>query len=491
MAKVYGNRWETVDNLGKGGQGDVFRVTDRSGKLDGFYALKRLINRKRRWRFENEVKAVTRLDHPNIIRLVDNSALVAGLGDPTEVSDVEKSYLVMPIAQYGDLSRRPKLTEHDPKATLDVALPLAQALAYAHRNNVIHRDVKPQNILFSEQDHNPWLADFGLCLIRDEPERKTQDGEEVGPAKFMAPELEGGLKIEEVGYDVDVYSLGKVIYYMLSGGVILPRELWNKRPYSDLFDRGEQFVLIGTLLSRMICGHESRIQTMDEVVDRIFAIQKWPTKAKALPTPAIDAFASLQKKVATKKATDVSNAEIASKRATEEQRLINGILKLIEPELQAVADAFAINDEMSSQSRRLNYFADGPALPGYRPIASTELLFTNDNENLSREHVLRFTIFSSITYGPIRAATALSHAPKEREHTEFAMLASYRVDIPLSPHKSPTWYNVAETGRNGRIAENLQQLETFSTSNWTDDPISIKRTVEDAIVGFAKIIAEE
>jgi hypothetical protein len=170
---------------------------------------------------------------------------------------------------------------------------------------------------------------------------------------------------------------------------------------------------------------------------------------------------------------------------------IGGILNLIEPELQAVATSFSIDGEISSEVRRLEHLNDGPALSGYRAVASTELLFTNVSENYPREHVLRFTIFSVIIYDTIRATTALSGPPKEREHTEFAVLASYRADIPLSPHKSAVWFNVEETGLAGKISEKLQELDTCSTSNWADDPVSIKRLVADAIIGFARTIAEE
>jgi serine/threonine protein kinase len=68
-----------------------------------------------------------------------------------------------------------------------------------------------------------WVSDFGICLIADRPTRHTETGEVVGPVVFMAPELEGGGQLD-VTVDADIYSLGKVIYYMLTGGVRLPRE---------------------------------------------------------------------------------------------------------------------------------------------------------------------------------------------------------------------------------------------------------------------------
>jgi serine/threonine protein kinase len=83
--------------------------------------------------------------------------------------------------------------------------------------------VKPENILFENDGDHVWLSDFGICLIADQSTRHTEPGEVVGPVVFMAPELEGGGQLD-VTADTDIYSLGKVIYYMLTGGVRLPRE---------------------------------------------------------------------------------------------------------------------------------------------------------------------------------------------------------------------------------------------------------------------------
>jgi serine/threonine protein kinase len=99
MARIYGKRWEGIGNdLGEGGQAHVLRVRDRSGVLLGEFALKRISNPKRAGRFASEVEAIKRRTHPNIVKLVDHSALEA---NPEES---EKQYNVMPLAAGGDLS---------------------------------------------------------------------------------------------------------------------------------------------------------------------------------------------------------------------------------------------------------------------------------------------------------------------------------------------------------------------------------------------------
>ena len=183
--KVYGKRWKVLGSLGEGGQAHVFRVRDKQDEHQGEYALKRIINPERHDRFSNEVAACRSLSHPNIVPLIDHSAL------SVDATDDERMYLVTKLAEHGDLSQRAQVYKGSPDSTLVVAMQLCAALAHAHEKNVIHRDVKPNNILFPSVGHDCWLADFGICLIREAP-RTTQTGEVVGPWMFMAPELEGG-----------------------------------------------------------------------------------------------------------------------------------------------------------------------------------------------------------------------------------------------------------------------------------------------------------
>ncbi len=195
MAKVYGGRWELVDGppLGSGGQGTVFRVKDRSGELPGEFALKRIPDVNRRERFVREIEAIklltdpeTQRAHPNIIPLIDHSAL-------DDTGNPEKQFLVMPIAHGGDLSDAGRLSLFTDSidAVLQVAKLVARALSAAHAANIVHRDVKPKNILFTGRGHELWLSDFGICLIREAP-RVTELPEVMGPRGFMAPELELG-----------------------------------------------------------------------------------------------------------------------------------------------------------------------------------------------------------------------------------------------------------------------------------------------------------
>lgn len=267
MAKDEYGKWEIVDDISEGGQAHVYRVKDRTGVEQGIFALKRLKNGDRIDRFRNEVEAVAALMHPNVVPLIDKSAL----HDP--IAKKDRRYLVMPLAEGGSLDDAARF-KGDVRRTLGVARQIAAGLAAAHTHTprIIHRDVKPGNVLFPKKDTDDvWVSDFGICLIDDDRPRQTEDGERAGPAMFMAPELEGGGQLD-VGPEADVYSLGKVIFYMLSGGTILPRERLNESPYREVLER-DGLGRLNSLLSGMIRRDpKTRIQTMAEVIEHLVSI---------------------------------------------------------------------------------------------------------------------------------------------------------------------------------------------------------------------------
>jgi serine/threonine protein kinase len=273
VAQIYGNRWRVLGDLGRGGQGEVFRVRDETGQIPDECALKRIRNPRRRERFIAEVAAITRLRHPNIIQMIDHSAL--------ESSEAEKQYLVMPLAKGGNLAERAGMFAESLDSVLITARQLASALSVAHSSGVVHRDVKPENILFPDQANRPVLSDFGICLL-SERERVTESAEVVGPWAFMAPELEGGGQLEVSGA-VDVYSLGKLIYYMLSGGKVLPRERLAEVQYASVFEKGERRRLMRILLGRMLDQSPQTRVRISDVIAELQNIESWEKTARLAP----------------------------------------------------------------------------------------------------------------------------------------------------------------------------------------------------------------
>ncbi len=331
MAQVYGGRWKVVRSLGQGGQGDVFEVVDVVQPDGGAYALKRIRNPRRRQRFEAEVVAIARLRHPNVVRLVDHSAL--GASD----DDVGKQFMVMPLAAGGSLAARVKVYKGSLDGALAVARPLASALSAAHALGIVHRDVKPGNVLFADEGNDPWLSDFGICLVRD-TERVTETHEVAGPWAFMAPEVEHGGRLD-VTPAADVYSLGKLIFYMVSGGTVFPRELLDDPRYSEALPKGGRFHLLDLLLRRMICQLGGRLQTMAEVEVELGRIADWDRTSVASPfgeaaTRRVEAF---QRSVLAERATAAEAQATRRERDAVAAAVLAQVRDLIEPELGKAA----------------------------------------------------------------------------------------------------------------------------------------------------------
>jgi serine/threonine-protein kinase len=152
-------------------------------------------------RFRRAAEAAARLQHPNVVPIVDYGHL----------GDVE--YIVMPFLPGGSLADamtgRRTLT---PERAAAAAAQAAQGLDYAHRRGVVHRDVKPDNVLFDAEGHAA-VTDFGIASARFHP-RLTATGRAMGTPHYMSPEQAMGRLLDGRS---DVYALGVLLYEMLSG----------------------------------------------------------------------------------------------------------------------------------------------------------------------------------------------------------------------------------------------------------------------------------
>jgi serine/threonine protein kinase len=197
--------YQITDLLGQGGMATVYKGYRED--IDRFVAIKVLpphpgLNQEFIERFKLEAKTIARLQHPHILPLYDY-----GVQD-------EILYLVMAYIEGGSLS---SLIEQGPLPHKQVEMVLRQvgaALDYAHREGVIHRDIKPDNILL-DKEGNALLADFGIVkLAGGSTSRLTVTGGLVGTPAYMAPE-QG--RSEDITGSADLYALGVVVYEMLTG----------------------------------------------------------------------------------------------------------------------------------------------------------------------------------------------------------------------------------------------------------------------------------
>ncbi len=205
-------RYELGDRLGFGGMSTVHLAFDR--RLERQVAVKLLAEHLADdeafvFRFRREALSAARLQHPNIVQVFDSGQ------DP----ESERHYIVMEYVDgpsAADMLRERKQLEIDETSRL--VRDACHGLDYAHRAGVVHRDVKPGNLLFAEEMGITKLADFGIAKAAEQT-RITQVGSVLGTAAYLSPEQARG---DEAGPASDIYSLGVCAYQFLTGR--LPHE---------------------------------------------------------------------------------------------------------------------------------------------------------------------------------------------------------------------------------------------------------------------------
>jgi len=214
------SRWKITESLtGDSGQAHTYKVQDLQNdgdKTEFVIKLLRKINDKTLARFEREIKAALTLEHPNIIRAIDS-----------KYEHTSEPYLVMELCSGGELDKK-KIENLPLIKRLKMFESICEGIIHAHENKVIHRDIKPRNIFLTNQKtKNPVTGDFGICFFEENEnndERLTAVREPVGAKSFRPPEAEFGI-VENVKPSFDVFSLGKLLYWFLSNGAVLP--LWH------------------------------------------------------------------------------------------------------------------------------------------------------------------------------------------------------------------------------------------------------------------------
>jgi hypothetical protein len=198
-------RYQLLKQVGRGGMAAVFLATDiQTRRQVAVKVLSTLpvTTDQYKVRFRQEAKALAQLSHPNIVRVLDYGEIGG------------RPYLVLEWVGGGTLSTRMgKPIPYQEAAKL--ILPIARALQYAHELGIIHRDVKPSNILLSESGE-PLLSDFGIAksLSQEPAPDLTGPGGGIGTPEYMAPEQGMGQPVDQ---RADVYSLGVILYELLTG----------------------------------------------------------------------------------------------------------------------------------------------------------------------------------------------------------------------------------------------------------------------------------
>src|SRR5947209_6973848 len=261
-------QFRVVERIGSGGMATVFKAYQPT--LDRYVAIKVLPAYHARdpvfvKRFVQEARSVAKLAHPNIVQIHD-------FGDQENIT-----YIVMEYVDGGTLKDRLKKPLPVPEA-VDYIIQAAEGLDCAHRNGIIHRDVKPANMLVRRDGHL-LLSDFGIAKILEGTTNLTRVGTSIGTPQYMSPEQGGaGGQTQAVDRRSDIYSLGIVLFHCLTGRVpftgdspitITVKHLNDPLPIDKLIEIGVPNPIIQVIQQMTAKQPYERYQSSDEVVDAL------------------------------------------------------------------------------------------------------------------------------------------------------------------------------------------------------------------------------
>lgn len=204
--------YEVLEELGRGGMGVVYKAKQTG--LQRLVAIKMILagshaGPQELARFRTEAEAVARLKHPNIVQIFE-------IGD-----NAGMPYFSMEFCEHGSLAKKLNGTPLPPRDAARMVSTLARGVRAAHERSILHRDLKPHNVLFAE-DGTPKITDFGLAKkleTANDPKGEgglTATNAIVGTPSYMAPEQAGG-KSKCIGLAADIYALGAILYECLTG----------------------------------------------------------------------------------------------------------------------------------------------------------------------------------------------------------------------------------------------------------------------------------
>jgi serine/threonine protein kinase len=373
--------YRLVELLGAGAMGEVFKATD--GKMfDRVVALKLLSekfarNENARSRFQNEVQYVAHLDHPNIIKIYDHGEAEG------------RPFFVMEFLDGIDLARFMKdEPTRNVERCVEIARQLCEALDFAHRHNVVHRDVKPANVMIVRRGDSEQvkLVDFGIIHV--DSSKMTRDGTQPGTSAYSSPEQ---LRNDPVDHRSDLFSLGIVLYELFA----------NAYP----FDAPSEALITNHILQREPEPPRKKNDKIPAFVDALVMklLEKDPAQRPQTAGEVAEVLRQQMRKLQSRWAsTDPAEYENLDEitREAVDKLVAWARQKEADGALQEAVDAYEKAFKLAPESDRIQ-----------RRIP--KLKHRIESERLLNEHLARAT-----------AALADRHFPEAREHWKSAWILS-------------------------------------------------------------------
>ena len=299
IGAVIGN-YKIISKIGEGGMGSVFLAEHT--KLSRKVAIKNLHdvlikNEEIRKRFQNEAQAMAKLQHENIVNLLDFEENEDGL------------FLIMEFVDGAPLDELLKANAIPADQSLRIIQSLLEGLKYAHKKDIVHRDIKPSNILIKGEDMSPKILDFGIAKMLGTDNSMTKTGTQMGTVFYMSPEQVKGEKVDQRS---DIYAVGVTLFQLINGSnpyanLSTEYEVYNKivtEELPDLTSKGVDQGVVDIISQATAKNVDERFQSCQDMIDAIsdfLAGKKTSTKGKRKP-----------KQKATTSGKNLTNKEVQS-----------------------------------------------------------------------------------------------------------------------------------------------------------------------------------
>jgi serine/threonine protein kinase len=274
--------WEKIRPLGSGGQSDVYLVRSPDRVSERTECLRRIRTALQGGQQAELADAIASYSRPESLSELGAKKIFKIREGSTErqaLDRLQQEFAILKQNRPGlprlldsNESERWIVTELFPNGTVEdnilrykgksafalkAFLSLVNTVTQLHDDGIVHRDIKPANV-FVKQDDELVLGDFGIVFVPDQPARLTRTGESVGPHDYMPPWADIGGRLDNVNGNFDVYMLGKLLWCMVSGRLVLRRE-WFRQSQNDvsvMFSDDPHAYMINTILEKCVVENE-------------------------------------------------------------------------------------------------------------------------------------------------------------------------------------------------------------------------------------------